>query len=133
MVGIVSTFTVAECLAVLALAAARRSGTPPTLQQIAHAHDMIMRFVRAAGLELRDSDALCISPEGSVNAFARVLQMELTTQPVQGEDGEWRGLGGADALHVAFAERSDCDDLASHDQGFRSMQSSVSFLSLGRA
>lgn len=128
IVGVVSTFTVAECIAVLAAAYAERDGAAPTAKQLGEARNRIEGFVRAAGIEMQDADVLCQSPEGRANAFARVMQIALSTRPSRGRDGRWRNVGGADALHIAFAERSDSDALATFDEGFRNMRSPVSLM-----
>ena len=125
VVGIVSTFTVAECISVLAKAHAERNGTAPTLVQLAQAKEKIEQFIRSMGIELEDSDALCFDPNGNVNVFARTVQLELTSPPALGRDRKWRTFGGADVLHVIFAERSDADDFATFDEGFRNMNSQV--------
>jgi len=119
LIGVVTTFSVAECVGVLAEAYAKRDGVAPTTDQLEAARQRIERFIHAAGIEKQDSDALSYSIEGPVNVFSRALQIQLATRPTRGTDGEWRTVGGADALHLVFAERADCDQFATFDQGFR--------------
>jgi len=119
VIGVVTSFSVAECVGVLAEAYAQRDGVAPTPEQIEAARQRIERFIRAAGIEKQDSDALSHSTEGPVNIFSRALQIQLATRPTRGHDGEWRTVGGADALHLVFAERADCEQFVTFDQGFR--------------
>ncbi len=119
IIGVVTSFSVAECVGVLAEAYAERDGAAPTTEQLEAARQRIERFTRAAGIEMQDSDALSHSTGGPVNIFSRALQIQLATRPTRGTDGEWRTVGGADALHLVFAERADCEQFATFDQGFR--------------
>jgi predicted nucleic acid-binding protein len=119
VIGVVTTFSVAECVGVFGEAYAERDGVAPTTDQLEAARQRIERFIRAAGIEKQDSDALSHSVEGPVNVFSRALQIELATRPTRGRDGEWRTVGGADALHLVFAERADCEQFATFDQGFQ--------------
>ena len=119
IIGVVTTFSVAECVGALAVAYAQRDGVAPTVEQLEAARQRIERFIRAAAIEKQDSDALSYSVEGPVNLFTRALRIQLVVRPTRGTDGRWRTVGGADAIHLVFAERADCDQFATFDQGFR--------------
>ncbi len=132
MVGVVSTFTLAECITVLAVGYAQRDGKAPSAEQLQEVGTRVEKFIRAAGIELQDADKLSRSEEGDADLFSRVMQTASSTFPVKssrpGRNGkpDWRTTGGADILHIVFAERSGCHELATHDEGFRSMKSTVS-------
>jgi predicted nucleic acid-binding protein len=77
------------------------------------------------GIEVHDADKLAREANAYPPLFDRAGQIVLHSGAVLGRDGRWRSVGGADAIHVALAERSQTDYFATCDKGFRHLSANV--------
>jgi len=130
---VVSTFCLTEAAAVIVELLTKQRDRLPTQTERERIQTRIEQFVDAFGLEVLSADELVALPDGEVDLFARTKQIIDAAKPVQGSyDRKWRMVGGADAIHVALAERAKANILATFDEGFRTVQSPVSVEILGR-
>lgn len=79
------------------------------------------KFIEDLGIEYYDSDDLT----KSINIFSICFQRVMSSKPFQGKDNQWRGLGCADSIVLIMAERSSSKYIATNDDGFRQIKSSV--------
>jgi len=129
--GVVSTFTMTEAVSVIEEQLANQRRRVPAAAERQQVLARITQLVNSLGLEVVDSDEL-VAIDEETGLFARTQAVIDTTPPVQSpRDGKWTLLGGADAIHVALAERAHADKLATFDKSIRPVQSSVSIEILG--
>jgi len=130
--GVVTTFSLTEAASVIVELIAGQLDRVLTDAERARVHTRIQQFVDAFGLEVLSADELVALPDGEVDLFARTKQIVDRAKPVQGSrDRRWRMVGGADAVHVALAERANVSSLATFDEGFRTVESTVTIEILG--
>ncbi len=119
--AVTTTFTRSEYISVLKAVLAETSGSPPSPTAMAMALDTFDRFVVSIGVEVQDSDRLVGT--GFAPLFSECENVCMSSDPIRGtRDGNWRTVGGADALLIIFAERSKADVFATFDQGYKGMK-----------
>lgn len=119
--GVITTFTYAEYLAVMKVILSKGRGATPSQTQIDELKKIFGNFVEEEGIEVLDADDLSTSM-GRCEIFRWGSDVIDATGTVRGSDQRWRGIGGADAIHVVLASRAGAELLATFDQGFKAMQ-----------
>lgn len=126
-VGVLSTFTISEYLAVARDIIAERVGRTPTAQEMDAAERSLMTFLNDMGIELTDSDVLAGQTlVGEPEIFAQMAAVAKSansmSRRVDAGRMEWDGPGGADCLVAVFASRLNAKKIATNDQGFRGLR-----------
>jgi len=124
--GVVSTFTLGEIVGVAKKVLAERQHRNPNTQEVEKIIQAVEKEIENLGIEVHDADILAEGEWQGSRLFERADELLLDSSSTLGSDGKWRSLGGADALHLVFAERAVVDYLATCDQGFKGISSSVS-------
>jgi len=119
LTGVSSSFTVQEALEVAKRSFSRKRNRPPGQAELAQIEGIIDGALRDLGIELHDSDRLTGLGGAPPDLFARTGEIIKQSRPYLCPDGAWRAVGGADAIHLAFSERSNADYYATCDQGFK--------------
>lgn len=126
-VGIVTSFTVAEYLAVIRGLLCERRNRQVSPEEISAIRKRLEQFITQMGIMLYDSDTLA----NRHAVFAECESMIERDTPSKGKyDRKWHYLNGADALHVAFAASVNAEAIATFDDDFRGICGSVSPLML---
>jgi hypothetical protein len=122
IVGITSSFTRTEYLAVVKELIAKRNRRVATNIEIDKAMTRFDQFMISMGIEYFDSDDIITGRNGFFSSCYRHVQ---SANPVEGKDKKWRGLGGADSIILLMAERCNSDLIATNDDGFSQVSSQV--------
>jgi predicted nucleic acid-binding protein len=121
-IGIVTTFTIAEYLAVTKGLLCKKRSKQVTSSEIKTVKAKLEQFITKMGIMLYDSDTLATKHA----VFADVEDMVEKDMPSLGRrDGKWHYLNGADALHLAFANSVNAEAIATFDDDFRGVSGSV--------
>ncbi len=120
--GIVTTFTIAEYLAVTRGLLCKKRKKPVTSSDIQAVKAKLEQFINEMGIVLYDSDALATKHA----VFADCENMIERDVPSVGKyDGKWHYLKGADALHLAFANSVNAEAIATFDDDFKGVCGTV--------
>ncbi|MEM2882468.1 MAG: type II toxin-antitoxin system VapC family toxin [Candidatus Bathyarchaeia archaeon] len=119
-IGVTSSFTVAELIAVYKELLCRARGTqiisPTDMLEIKRRMDV---FLNKMGIVLYDADELA-TVLGKSTIFADCERILEEAMPIRGSrDGRIRVIGGADALHIAMAIRANAELFGTFDEGFK--------------
>ncbi len=125
--GITSSFVKTEFLSVMKRLLAEQEKKLPDKSSIEFVWKKFNQFLNEMGIEEFDADDLA-NQDGRIFVDSQRLVEDSTI--VQGKDGKWRTLNGADSLHVLLAERSNADKLMTNDEGFRTSKSAVQVIFL---
>ncbi len=125
LIGIATTFVIDEYVGVAQRLLAKANHREPTPSEVRRAETLLAQTLDSFGIELYDSDEISAELGGLSSIFKEGATIIRQARPTQGRDGKWRSVGGADGLHIAFAERTAADFLATSDEGFRNMGSNV--------
>lgn len=121
-VGIVTTFTVAEYLAVIRGLLCQRRNRQVSPAEISTIKLRLEQFINQMGIVLYDSDVLA----SGHTVFAESESMIEKDESYKGKyDRKWHCLNGADALHVAFAASVNAEAIATFDDDFRGVCGSI--------
>lgn len=120
-IGATSSFTRSEFLAVVKRKLCEKNGTIPTPYIINSVLKMFDDFIDNMGIEYFESDELANS-DGKL--FEETHKQVESSKPIQVRSN-WRALGAADCLLIAFAERSNSNKIMTNDIGFKGISSSV--------
>jgi len=121
-IGIVTTFTIAEYLAVTRGVLCKKKNTQVTSSEISAIKAKLEQFITQMGIVLYDSDSLATKHA----VFADCESMIERDVPSLGRhDGKWHYLKGADALHLAFANSVNAEAIATFDDDFRGVRGAV--------
>jgi len=121
-VGIVTSFTVAEYLAVIRGLLCQKRNKQVSPSEISTIKLRLEQFINQMGIVLYDADVLA----GGHAVFAESESMIERDTPSKGKyDRRWHYLNGADALHVAFAASVNAEAIATFDDDFRGICGSV--------
>ena len=126
-VGIVTSFTVAEYIAVTRgiLCDKRKGQVSPA--EITAIKVKLEQFITQMGIELYDSDTLA-SRHAVFAECGSMIERDVASKGKY--DGKWHYLKGADALHAAFAVSVNAEAIATFDDDFRGVCGAVSPLML---
>ncbi|MDH3657382.1 MAG: hypothetical protein OEM77_04515 [Nitrosopumilus sp.] len=69
------------------------------------------------GIELFDSDNLI------TDNFFQECKNHIINSDAANENGRWKMIGGCDSLLLQFAEKTNCDMIATNDGGFKGTKS----------
>jgi len=89
-------------------------------EQIDRLRNEFEGFVDKEGIEVLDADDLS-SSLGRSEIFGWSSPVVEKTSTVESRDGRWRGINGADALHVVLAHRAGAEFYATFDEGFKAI------------
>jgi predicted nucleic acid-binding protein len=121
-IGIVTTFTIAEYIAVTKGFLCKKRSKKVTFSEIRTVKARLEQFINKMGIVLYDSDTLATKHA----VFADCEDMIERDEPSLGShDGKWHYLNGADALHLAFANSVNAEAIATFDDDFRGISGSV--------
>jgi predicted nucleic acid-binding protein len=121
-IGIVTTFTIAEYLAVTRGLLCKKRNKKATSSEIRTVKAKLEQFINQMGIVLYDSDTLATK----YAVFADCENMIERDVPSLGRhDGKWHYLNGADALHLAFANSVNAEAIATFDDDFRGVSGTV--------
>jgi len=121
-IGVTSSFTRTEYLAVMKELVARTHGNIASQSEIQDAMNILDEFMNRMGIEYFDSDDLIVGFKDFFSSCHRHVEL---TNPVEGIDKKWRSLGGADSIVLLMAERCNSDYIATNDDGFKRISSRV--------
>ena len=122
-IGIVTTFTISEYLAVIRGLLCKKRNKKITSLEIMTAKTKLEQFINQMGIVLYDSDNLATKHA----VFADCENMIESDEPALGRhDRKWHYLKGADALHLAFARSVNAEAIATFDEDFRGACGTVS-------
>lgn len=123
LVGVTSSFTRSEYFAVAKALLCEMLGKVPNKQTLDKALEDFDKFVNQMGIEQFDSDDLA-NMDGKLFAEAHD-RIDKSTNTYGNFDKKWHGLNGADSLILLFAERSNSQEIATNDDGFKGINSNV--------
>jgi predicted nucleic acid-binding protein len=129
-IGIISSFTVAEYLAVTRGVLCNKRNGQVTTNEIMTIKAKFEQFITQMGIMLYDSDSLA-----SKNLIFSECEniVEKSTAFKGRYDGKWHFMRGADALHVALALSVNAEAIATFDDDFRGASGLVNPLILSEA
>jgi hypothetical protein len=122
IIGITSSFTKTEYLAVMKELVAKKTGRIASQAETNDAMRIFDEFIINMGIEYFDSDDLIVGIDGFFSSCH--IRVDFAN-PVQGNDRKWRGLGGADSIVLLMAESCSSEYIATNDDGFRQISSAV--------
>ncbi len=123
--GTTSTFTETEYTGVWKQLMSKQRNQSVTASDVTQARQIYENFISLMGLEIQDTDKL-IASSSPIDAFANVDQRVIDATPTLGKyDQKWHTLKGADGLTLILAERTGCTYVASADDDFKGIKSSV--------
>lgn len=121
-IGIVTTFTIAEFLAVTRGLLCKKRKRLVTSWEMKIVKTKLEQFITQMGIVLYDSDDLATKHA----VFADCENMIERDVPSFGKrDGRWHYLNGADALHLAFANSVNAEAIATFDDDFKGVSGAV--------
>lgn len=124
--GISTTFVIHEIVDVSKRLIAKRRGREPAISELQRLQERVEKSMSQLGIEIHDADALAANLAGQSEIFGRAGSIILNSGATLGRDGNWRAVGGADAVHVGLAEKAGASHYATFDEGFRSLNATVS-------
>lgn len=123
-----STFVIAEIVSAARKVITETRGTPLSVADLQNLRAAVLTEMGNYGVDIRDADSLAAQPSPQGGMFGRVSTLVQdcggSFTYVKGQR-RWKGLGGADAIHLALAERSNADILATCDSDFKHSTSLV--------
>ena len=129
-IGIITTFTIAEYLAVIKDVLCNKRNNQVSTEEIMTIKARFEQFITQMGITLYDSDSLA-SKKPIFSECENVI--ERSTAFKGRHDRKWHHVRGADALHVAFALSVNAEAIATFDDDFRGIDGSISPLMLFEA
>lgn len=129
-IGIISSFTVAEYLAVTRGVLCNKRNGQVTTNEILTIKAKFEQFITQMGIMLYDSDSLA-SKNPIFSECENVV--EKSTAFKGRYDRKWHFMRGADALHVALALSVNAEAIATFDDDFRGASGLVNPLILSEA
>jgi predicted nucleic acid-binding protein len=123
LIGVTSSFTRSEYFAVAKELLSELLGKFPDKATLDKALKNFDDFVNQMGIEQFDSDALA-NMDGKLFADAHI-RIDKSVNTYGNFDKKWHGLNGADSLILLFAERSNSQEIATNDDGFKGINSVV--------
>jgi predicted nucleic acid-binding protein len=125
-IGITSSFTRSEYLAVIKQELACQLNTVPSREEVDKALEIFDGFLEEMGIEYFDSDELVsFALNKDEKFFVYCYDQILSSRPIKGKDNKWRMLNGADSLVLLFAEACNANRIATNDDGFKGTNSYV--------
>ena len=101
----------------------RSEGSSASQSVVDSAIIILDKFIKSMGIELYNADVVAdLTP---LTVFYRAEQLISAAISIQGWDGKWRTIGGADAIGLALAELVKADLFATCDQAFKGLSSST--------
>lgn len=126
-VGIITSFTIAEYLAVTkGVLCSKRNGQVST-GEITTIRAKFEQFINQMGIMLYDSDTVA-SKNPVFSECENVVERSFAFKGRY--DRKWHHVRGADALHVAFALSVNAEAIATFDDDFRGASGSINPLML---
>jgi predicted nucleic acid-binding protein len=122
-IGIITSFTVAEYLAVTRGVLCNKRNGQVSNNEIMMIKAKFEQFIAQMGIMLYDSDSLA----GKNQIFDECENIVERSTAFKGRyDRKWHHMRGADALHVAFALSVNAEAIATFDDDFRGASGSIS-------
>lgn len=126
-IGIITSFTVAEYLAVTKGVLCNKRNGQVSTGEIIKIKAKFEQFITQMGIVLYDSDSLA----GKNPIFSECENVVERSTAFKGRyDRKWHYVRGADALHVALALSVNAEAIATFDDDFRGASGSISSLML---
>ncbi len=132
LTGVVTTFVVHEAVDVAKRLMAKRYGRELSLLELQAVQEDIERELNRLGVEQHDADALAIAALGQAPVFERSGHIifhsgstRTSINTTRGRQDVWKSVGGADAVHISFAERAGASHYATCDSGFSKLSGNV--------
>lgn len=130
--GLVSTFVLHEVVDVTKRLLAQKRNREPSQSDLDAIQERVEREMARLGVDIHDADSLAVDNTGQSVVFGRAGQLINQSGSFRGShDGKWRTVNGADAIHVALAERAAASHYATFDEGFRRLTANLSSVLLG--
>jgi|YelNatPaOPRAMG01_1025707.scaffolds.fasta_scaffold93021_2 predicted nucleic acid-binding protein len=126
-IGIVTTFTIAEYLAVMKGILCEKRNKQLSTEEATIIKSKFEQFINQMGIMLYDSDSLA-SKKQIFSECESVIERSIAFKGRQ--DRKWHYIKGADALHVALAISVNAEAIATFDDDFRGINGSISPLML---
>lgn len=126
-VGIITSFTIAEYLAVTKGVLCNKRNGQVSTGEIITIKAKFEQFIDQMGITLYDSDSLA-SKSPVFSECENVVERSLAFKGRY--DRKWHHMRGADALHVALALSVNAEAIATFDDDFRGVGATISPLML---
>jgi len=131
IVGVVSSFSVAEYVGVMKRFISKKLKRPITLSETRMLKEVLTDFISKLGIILYNSDDLVIDASGKCSIFYESGILTENSKPSLGvSDRKWHTLCGADALHTLFAIRTNSSHIATFDQDFKDVEDQLTVLNV---
>lgn len=122
-IGIITTFTIAEYLAVIRGVLCNKRDKQVSTGEILTVKAKFEQFITQMGIMLYDSDSLASKKP----IFSECENVVERSSAFKGRrDRKWHLVRGADALHVALALSVNAEAIATFDDDFRGVDGSIS-------
>jgi predicted nucleic acid-binding protein len=123
-----STFVLTEIQSATRMVLSEKRRGPLTEAEVKQIREAAVREMETLGVDLQDADQIAASGGGLTPLFARAANLIETCGGhfvSRHRTPKWKGLGGADAIHLSLAERLNSDYLATCDSDFKDATSPV--------
>jgi len=127
--GVTTSFTIAEYLGVMRRILTQAKDKPASPTDVSKLRKGIEKFINDMGIIYFDADKLVSPTYGKL--FSSTETVVENAKPFKSpRNNRWYLVGGADALHVILAVRSEADLYATFDDDFRGVGSWIKPLML---